>query len=161
MLSCQSTLTSHLTFSDIGQTIVGWNNMSSCYSKSLGYFTATTAPPCTYAVENPSHLLCHWRTLVPRPFPPPVFAHCKQPNTGDGNGLGIGLSNNSILLQYRNNVLLQLSYCMIFRMAIISQYAKYINILQSKLSTLLTFLAWQQRTDPFVPNWGHLYTSEE
>jgi len=37
----------------------------------------------------------------------------------------LGLGNNSILLQYCNNVLLQLLYCMIFRMAIVLQYAIY------------------------------------
>jgi len=62
----------------------------------------------------------------------------------DHSSLRVGLGNNSIFLQYRNNILLQLSYCMTFRMAIILQLQYttiYHNILQSKLCTLLTFLA--------------------
>jgi len=46
-----------------------------------------------------------------------------------GGTLHTGLGNNSILLQYPTI---------------------YHNILQSKLCTLLTFLAWQQHIDPFV-----------
>jgi len=43
---------------------------------------------CSDACLDTEVSLC---SLVPRPFPPPVFAYCKRSNTGGGNGLGTRL----------------------------------------------------------------------